>query len=156
MTMLMSGVLSGEIHCELSSPSFTYCSGWVSRGSRGISDTARPSPSFYRIKTNGRNQAINCENILLWVIVKAHSHVTITFAFTLDLCCPVLCCCPVLENVNVKCEHHHFLRYTPFMMFDENTNAVATCEQASDSESTMPFVMLLISFFLFAIVVGFC
>ena len=150
MTMLMSGVLSGEIHCELPSPSLTYCGGWVSSGSRGISDTARPSPSFYRIKTNGRNQAINCENILLWVIVKAHSHLTIAFAFILDLCCPVL------ENVNVKCEHHHFLPQTPFMMFDENTNAVATCEQALDSESTTPFVMLLISFFLFAIVVGFC
>ena len=42
-------------------------------------------------------------NVKKNVDVKAHSHVTSVFAFFFDLCRPVL------ENVNVKCEHHHLL-----------------------------------------------
>ena len=39
-------------------------------------------------------------------------------------------CCPILENTNVKCEHHHLLPQNWFLMFEENTDADATCEQS--------------------------
>ena len=35
--------------------------------------------------------------------VKAYPHVTSVFAFFFDICYPIL------QNVNVKCEHYHLL-----------------------------------------------
>ena len=56
-------------------------------------------------------------------IVKARSHITPTLAFSFGLCCPVL------ENENVKCKHHHLLPCSPFVTFDANRDV--TCEQGS-------------------------
>ena len=53
--------------------------------------------------------------------LKVHSYVTSAFVFFFDLCRPLL------ENANVKCEHHHLSPETPFLKFD--TNADVTCEQ---------------------------
>ena len=46
------------------------------------------------------------------LLVKVHSHATSAFAFFFDFNYPAL------ENANVKCKHHHFMAYIPFLTSD--------------------------------------
>ena len=68
--------------------------------------------------------------------IKVHSHIMSEFAFVFDLCHFLL------ENANVKCEHHNILRKKPLLKFDANSNADVTPEtrpsglfKASESEN---------------------
>ena len=56
-------------------------------------------------------------------LLKVHSHVFHPFAFFFHLCHPIL------ENVNVKCQHNHLLPWDLFLTSDANANADVTCDQ---------------------------
>ena len=56
---------------------------------------------------------------------------TPTFVFFFDLCRPVL------ENANVRCEHHHLLPSNPFLMFTKNVKSHVTCEQSLTQKHTV-------------------
>ena len=69
-------------------------------------------------------EIVLCKRVLvatqLVLSFKIHSHLTSAsaFAFSFDLCRPVL------ENANMMCEHHHLLPETKLVTFHANAEVV--------------------------------